>query len=83
MTIIPMQQAQSSLVQLVQRAASGEIIFIGENDQAEAALTSAAQAACIKPRKRLGLLKGKLRIPDDFDAPLPPEYIAAFEGREE
>ena len=33
-----------------------------------------------RPQKRLGLLEGKLYVPDDFDAPLPPEILAAFEG---
>jgi hypothetical protein len=29
----------------------------------------------------LGLLDGKFRIPDDFNAPLPDSVIRAFEGR--
>jgi antitoxin (DNA-binding transcriptional repressor) of toxin-antitoxin stability system len=72
-----MHQAKSSLSQLVKRAVNGETIFIGSYGRAEAVLTS---AACAKPKKRLGLLEGKLTIPDDFDAPLPPELSAAFEG---
>jgi prevent-host-death family protein len=76
-TIVPMHQAKSSLSQLVKRAANGEIIFIGSYGRAEAVLTSAEKA---KPKKRLGLLEGKLTVPDDFDAPLPPEVLNAFEG---
>lgn len=76
-TIVPMHQAKSSLSQLVKRAANGEIIFIGSYGRAEAVLTSAASS---KPKKRLGLLEGKLTIPDDFDDPLPPEILSAFEG---
>lgn len=76
-TIIPMQQAKSSLSQLVKRAASGETIFIGSYGRAEAVLTSAASSI---PKKCLGLLKDKLIIPDNFDDPLPPEVLAAFEG---
>jgi antitoxin (DNA-binding transcriptional repressor) of toxin-antitoxin stability system len=35
-----------------------------------------------KPRpKRFGGLKGRIRVPDDFNAPLDPHVIAAFEGR--
>lgn len=79
-TIVPMHQAKSSLSQLVKRAASGETIFIGSYGRAEAVLTSIASA---KPKKRLGLLEGKLVVPDDFDASLPPEIIAAFEGNAE
>jgi len=76
-TIVPMHQAKSSLSQLVKRAASGEIIFIGSYGRAEAVLTSATNA---RPQKRLGLLEGKLTIPSDFDAPLPPDLLSAFEG---
>jgi len=76
-TVVPMHQAKSSLSQLVKRAADGETIFIGGYGRAEAVLTSAAS---VKPKKRLGLLAGKLTIPDDFDAPLPPELLAAFAG---
>jgi antitoxin (DNA-binding transcriptional repressor) of toxin-antitoxin stability system len=32
-------------------------------------------------RRRLGLLDGTFRVPDDFNQPLPEEVIAAFEGR--
>jgi len=32
-------------------------------------------------KRRLGILAGKLRAPEDFDAPLPDEVIEAFEGR--
>ena len=76
-SIVPMHQAKSSLSQLVKRAASGETIFIGSYGRAEAVLTSAAVA---KSEKHLGLLEGKLVIPDDFDAPLPPGLLAAFDG---
>ena len=30
---------------------------------------------------RLGILAGKLRLPEDFDASLPDELADAFEGR--
>ena len=34
----------------------------------------------VRPLK-FGVLKGKIRYPDDFDAPLPREMLALFEGR--
>jgi antitoxin (DNA-binding transcriptional repressor) of toxin-antitoxin stability system len=35
-----------------------------------------------KPRpKRFGGLKGRVKVPDDFNAPLDAAVIAAFEGR--
>jgi hypothetical protein len=32
-------------------------------------------------KKRLGLLKGKIKVPDDFNAPLDDETLSTFEGR--
>ena len=34
-----------------------------------------------KSKVRFGVLKGKIRYPDDFDAPLPPTVLALFNGR--
>ena len=34
-----------------------------------------------KSKVRFGVLKGKIRYPDDFDAPLPARILALFEGR--
>ncbi|KAF6687293.1 type II toxin-antitoxin system prevent-host-death family antitoxin [Pseudomonas sp. EKM23D] len=31
-------------------------------------------------RRRIGAMKGKLEIPDDFDDPLPDELLTALEG---
>ena len=75
--IIPMHQAKTSLSRLVKRAANGEVIFIGSYGRAEAALTPVSN---VKPKKHLGILEGKLTIPDDFDEQLPSEILAAFEG---
>ena len=32
-------------------------------------------------KRKLGLLAGKLSVPEDFDAPLPDAMLASFEGR--
>ena len=32
-----------------------------------------------KPRRQIGLLAGKLKVPDDFDVPLPPQAMLALE----
>ena len=32
------------------------------------------------PSRRIGLLTGKMAVPDDFDAPLPEDVLADFEG---
>ncbi len=77
MNTIPMHQAKSTLSQLVKRAAAGETIVIGGYGRPEAVLT---RVDAVLPKKRLGLLEGKLNIPDDFDAPLPEEVLEGFYG---
>lgn len=74
-----MRQARSTLSQLVRRAAAGETVLIGQNGRAVAKLTCLGVSA--SPRRRLGFLKGRLVIPDGFDAPLPDGLIEDFEGR--
>ena len=76
--IIGMHEAKSTLSQLVQRAASGEVILIGPHGKPEAKLV--ALDAPLPAKRKLGLLKGKLKVPDDFDAPLSSEVLDSFEG---
>lgn len=76
--IIGMHEAKSTLSQLVQRAAAGETILIGPHGRPEAKLVAAD--APVRPARRLGLLRGKLKIPDDFDSALPAEVLQEFEG---
>jgi antitoxin (DNA-binding transcriptional repressor) of toxin-antitoxin stability system len=79
MEVISMHQAKSHLSQLVKRAAAGELVYIGGYGRVEAVLVSPTVLAK-KTRKRIGLLAGKLIVPEDFDAPLPDDVLASFEG---
>ncbi len=36
----------------------------------------------IEKNIRFGVLRGKVKVADDFDAPLPDNILAEFEGRE-
>ena len=76
--IIGMHEAKSTLSQLVQRAAAGETILIGPHGRADAKLV--AVDAPIRAKRRIGILKGKLTLPKDFDAPLPVDVLSTFEG---
>ena len=78
MEVISMHQAKSTLSQLVKRAANGETILIGAYGKIDAKLVPVTQTST--PQKRIGILAGKLTIPDDFDSPLPDDILAAFEG---
>ncbi|HEY0484262.1 MAG TPA: hypothetical protein VGD37_42375 [Kofleriaceae bacterium] len=50
-----------------------EVIVVEDEGPAEATMPPRAE-------RRLGLLRGTFIVPDDFDAPLPPEIQSYFEG---
>lgn len=67
------------LAQLVEAAVAGEDIVIEKNGVPAIRLVPVEPSP--KRLRRPGLLKGKFDIPDDFDAPLPDDVLADFEGR--
>ncbi|PYO58648.1 MAG: type II toxin-antitoxin system prevent-host-death family antitoxin [Candidatus Rokuibacteriota bacterium] len=70
--------AKTHFSRLVERAAKGEEIVIARAGRPVARLVPLASAA--RPR-RPGLLKGRIRIGKDFDAPLPEDVLSLFERR--
>jgi prevent-host-death family protein len=76
--IINIHEAKTHLSRIIEEVAAGSEVIIAKAGKPMARLTSLSG----EPRtKKLGLLKGKLKIPDDFNAPLDDATIAAFEGR--
>ncbi len=75
---VSVTEAKARLSALIDRAVAGEEIVITRHGRPVAKLVAAD--ALREPRK-LGLLKGRVRISPDFDAPLPEDLLDAFEGR--
>jgi prevent-host-death family protein len=76
--IINIHEAKTHLSRIVEEVAAGGEVIIAKAGKPMARLTSLAG----EPRsKKLGLLKGKLKVSDDFNAPLDDATIATFEGR--
>ena len=76
--IYNLYEAKTHLSQIVDRAAKGEEIVIAKAGVPLAKLVSVVRQ---KGKRRPGGWEGKVKIADDFDAPLPAEFQAAFEGR--
>jgi len=77
MRTVNIHEAKTHLSRLVDEVSSGEEIIIAKAGKPLAKLV--ALTATAKKRK-LGILKGKLTAPEDFDATLPEEVLASFEG---
>ena len=78
METVNIYDAKTRLSQLVDKAASGEDVVVSRNGKPLVRITRLEQP---KRRIRFGVLKGRIEIASDFDAPLPRKVIAAFEGR--
>ena len=78
MQTVNIYEAKTKLSKLIDVANSGTDVVIARAGKPVARLTS------LKEEKRplvLGLLEGEGWIADDFNAPLPDDIRAAFEGR--
>ena len=76
--IVNIYEAKTKLSKLVDLASSGTDVVIARAGKPVARLTT------LKEEKRQlvpGLLEGRGWIADDFNAPLPDDLQAAFEGR--
>lgn len=78
MEIVNIYEAKTRLSQLVDKAVAGEDVVVSRNGKPLVRITRLDSS---KRPIRFGVLKGKIRIGKDFDAPLPAEVMAEFEGR--
>jgi len=74
--LLNIYEAKTRLSALVEEAAAGAEIIIAKNGRPRAKLVPIRDAARRKP----GCAKGKIRIADDFDAPLPQGLLNGFTG---
>ena len=70
--------AKTQLSSLVDQASKGEIFIIAKSGIPLAKLSPLDSSK--KNGFKFGVMKGKVKLADDFDAPLPDEVIALFEN---
>jgi prevent-host-death family protein len=76
MESINIHEAKTHLSRLVEDVAEGAEIVIAKAGKPMARLVPLAPRTGI----RFGVLKGRIEIADDFDAPLPEGVLDAFES---
>jgi prevent-host-death family protein len=76
--IVNIYEAKTNFSRLVELAAAGEEIVIARAGKPVARLTPLRDG---KGPRKPGCLEGRIKIADDFDAPLPDDMLDAFEGK--
>ena len=77
--VLNIHEAKTHLSRIVEEVAAGKEVIIAKAGTPMARLSPIT--ASVK-KKKLGLLKGKIKITEDFNAPLPDAVLASFEGRQ-
>ena len=72
---VGVHEAKTHLSRLLDRVSAGEEIVITRRGAEVARLVPVRASGA----RRLGVDRGRYVVPDDFDAPLPDELLAAFE----
>ncbi len=75
-TIINIHEAKTHLSKIIDDVAAGHEVIIAKAGKPMARLSPLKPT--VRPKK-LGLLKGKMKIPDNFNAPLDEDELATFE----
>jgi prevent-host-death family protein len=73
---VNIHEAKTHLSRLLERVAAGEEVVIAKAGKPVARLIPFAP----RGKRILGIDAGKVWIADDFDAPLPDDMLADFEG---
>ena len=79
MKSINIHEAKTHLSRLVENAAHGESFVIAKAGKPMVRV-SALDAPVGEQRKRVGFLKGRIEVPDDFDEMGRDQIIRMFEG---
>ena len=77
---VNIHEAKTHLSRLIRKAANGDSFVIAKSGKP--LVTVSAYTPPPDPAKRLGFLKGRLEIPEDFDSMGGEEIEAMFEGAE-
>jgi prevent-host-death family protein len=72
---VNIHEAKTHFSQLIERVERGEEVVIARSGKPVARLVPLDRG----PRL-LGRMRGRIRVGDDFDAPLPPDVLAGFTG---
>jgi prevent-host-death family protein len=76
-SIINIHEAKTHLSRIVDEVAAGRQVIIAKAGKPMALLSPLRKS---RQRRKLGTLRGKIKVPEDFNAPLSEAELAEFEG---
>lgn len=79
MKAVNTHEAKTHFSRLLRRVAAGEEITIANRGVPVARLIPMPVGGA---KRKLGAFTGQMTNPEDFDAPLPEEFLTAFEGKQ-
>jgi prevent-host-death family protein len=71
------QEVKAQLSKLLQEVDSGKEIIIAKSGKPMARISRIEEGSS---KIRFGVLKGKVKVSDNFNAPLPDDLLSKFEG---
>ncbi len=77
MAVVNTHEAKTNLSRLLDDVEKGEEVVIARGNKPMARLVPFNAK---RPVRNPSYLKGKIRVADDFDAPLPDEVVGSFEN---
>jgi prevent-host-death family protein len=75
-TILNIHEAKTHLSKIIDEVAAGREVIIAKAGKPMARIVPLTNV--VRPKK-FGLLKGKIKVPDDFNKPLEDAELAEFE----
>jgi antitoxin (DNA-binding transcriptional repressor) of toxin-antitoxin stability system len=75
---VTVDEIQRDPLKYLRQVEAGETLIIVKSDKPIAELKPITSRKQLRP---FGLCAGEFTVPDDFDAPLPEDFLSAFEGK--
>jgi len=77
---VSVEEMKSDVAKYLRRVEEGETLILVQSNRPVAEVRPITSPLA-QGRRPFGLCAGEFTVPDDFDAPLPEEIVAGFEGR--
>ena len=81
--VVNIHEAKTHLSRLVEEAANGQPFIIAKAGKAMVKVIRLDSPESEKPKRRLGFMRGEIKVPDDFDTMFQDEIEKMFYGEEE